>query len=288
MNEEKAKVFNVKTWFLNNSALFITSMIPVLAGIVTLFGSIYKRMYLERYYQYFNIDMRYVSVGYYWKFSDIAVDSISLFASFLPVYMIYLGIIEMNNAWNNYKMLKNDESVHSRVKKYYKWKTVRQAVVIIILIALAVYCICCIEILFYGPSYDDFGNPLLLNEMFYTAWRNFKNTVIVFFFVMLVIVEIEFLIRKDARKRKPQSENGLEKDYKKIFHAEYKDDAFKEQQMNAIKKYYDEFSTQEKEFDRKQTPVLRTVGILAVCLFFLSQNINSGQSDAINQKDFLQ
>ena len=48
------------------------SVISFWAGAFALMAGVLKRLYLQGYYNYFDIDMKYVSINLYWDLADIA------------------------------------------------------------------------------------------------------------------------------------------------------------------------------------------------------------------------
>ena len=287
MDEKVSKEQKVIEWIRTNSVAFITVMIPVVLGLLTAFLSICNRIYLQEYYKYFNIDLKYVSIHHYWDFKEKIV------LVFFYVMMLVCLIIgrALNRDENEigkkkksyYEKIKDDKTVSPKVIKYLK-KDIRKS-------NISGYLYVFINIFgLFSWAVFLFAYVLGNDPFEYETTNDVGIVSLVFailFFLILYSYKIDDLLfgRSDGNNADKQKFNA-EKIYKKIFPVDKNDECFKERQLEVINGYHEQSKNEEKNhkvFGAGHFVIFLIGALFAIMLWYMG----TGTQAAMNQREFL-
>ena len=243
------------------------------AGVITFLVGVFKSLYLQEYYKYFDIDMKYVSIKLFWNFSDL-----------IPVLLIF-GMIficgsfahsRVSSFFSRRYYLKKIKNIYPEVYNYYKKVFIKNTVTDFLVVTPIIFLIflhMCAFFSFEPRSLLDLKNYLFSAVFF---------TFLTYLFVSERIQEEMDSETADSNKT-VKYDSKAETNYKKIFPSS-KDKEFKYYQLKAIAGYYTISET--KENDPLKTYIDNLTAVFFFVVFIMWLVMGFGKSDAREQRTF--
>lgn len=279
-NEKSGQSF--KIFVTDNSQVLLPIIIPVAAGIITLFLNLSKMLYMQQYFGYFEIDMKYVSIDYIWDISNIAIDYCRNFFNVLNIIIDTCLILNIVKVIKRYYSERKKNTFCYTLNKYLRKELIQS---IIVDSFLMIYTTFMIEF-FYILLTQDIFNPEIENFDSFTVHGFATDFMFWLFFKLIVstyVAGFYYVFQKERSdfstiKRKDR----VEILYERIFQKGSYSESFKRQQMEILKEYYPK--KQQSSFS-KGIIAFSVTSFIIICVF--SYYIQTGRLSAYNQKEFL-
>lgn len=292
--EKKKKINPIKV-LLRNALTSPTTLIAIVSGIIAFFTSTHRSLYLEGYYSYFDIDIKYVSKGLYQSITDYFNFFVSGFLVSIVIYfMLILPLQGLYPKWEHFMKIKDDKSLHPSVVNYIKKQLAIDSIKIFVYITITLFVTCIAQQMINAPLYDEKGMPYDRTDIIYDAFITIVNwgllillgfiTVILFYYMSYFINSLIALYITDQGMAEPQDENSsqsnIEKIYLKLFPNNRHDDDFKKRQM-------DELAIFKQPLYKRHTFLFVIAGLIFLGLTYLGDGRSQGIKDAHSQREFL-
>lgn len=279
-NEKNRQPF--KEFITKYSQVLLPIIIPVAAGIITVFLNISKMLYMQQYFEYFEIDMKYVSIDYVWDLSNMATDYCRNVFTVLNIIIDTCLILNIIKVIERYFSEREKNTFCYTLNKYLKKELIET---IIHDFFLMIYTTFVIEF-FYILLTQDIFNPKIKNFDSFTVHgfvTDFKVWFIVESGLSMIVAAFFHTYQNDKRDlSKTKRKDRVEILYEKIFQKGSYSETFKRQQMEILKEYYPE---KQPSIFRKGIIASAIASIIIICFF--SYYIQTGRLSAYDQKEFL-
>lgn len=269
MTDEKQKDKGKKVQYSLNY-----SRVTFFAGVITFLVGVSKRLYLQEYYKYFDIDPKYVSIKLFLNFNDLLSCLLFFGLIFFCGSFAHPRVVSFFSRRNYLKTIKD---MYPEVHNYYKRVFIRNTITDFLVVTPIIFLMSLNMCAFY--SFE----PISLLDLKDYLFSAVTITVLTYLIVVKRVSD-DMISEKAESNKTVKYGSKTKKIYKKIF-PNNKDKKFMNRQMEAITDYYTISET--KENDPLNSFIDNLAAVFFFVVFIMWVVMGFGKSDAREQRTFL-